>query len=239
MRKEGIIGLSGGAKDAPDKISFVLEIDRAKTLLHAIRTMSRCCHDQVSIRDLLSTMLDWLDFPDSFGWDSAMMDVFGMDEDSGSFVYYGEETEDFLKSLLNTILVDESLVSEELLRKAGWNALLKGLGKDWEDQFNYPINRYEAVQAFETVLERILGNHYAGAGEIPGVCTPIVGFVAPFEDFLRIQPDDICITQASVKEGASFETNCGECEIRLLPDDVKLIALRVEERGILLEEQTD
>ncbi|HNT34965.1 MAG TPA: hypothetical protein PKH07_08210 [bacterium] len=239
LRSEGIVGLSGGPQDAPNKISFILELDRAKTLLHAIRTMSRACHDQISIRDLLSTMFDWLDFPDCSGWEFAMMNVFGLDEESCSMVDYNEDTESFLKSLLNAILVDESLVSPELLTSSGWRNLLKGLGKDWENQFIYPINRYDAARAFETVLEKVLGDEYVGAGEIPGICVPIVGFVAPFEDFLRVQPDDICITQAAVKEGASIETNYGECEVRLFPKEVKLVAMRVEERGIFMEDQTD
>jgi len=60
--------------------------------------------------------------------------------------------------------------------------------------------------------------------------------VAPFDTFVQVDPDEISITQAAVKSGASLETNYDECEIRIDPKDVKLIALRVEERGILEED---
>lgn len=229
LSSEGIVGLGGGPNDAPDLVSLVIDLEDAKRILRAMRSMSRAVHELISPNDLIREMLDWTSFPDGMEWQDAMSDTFGMN--GFSEPEWNEDADAFFSELMNALSIDETdVLSEELFSKAGWDLVLK---KDFS--WMGPRDVYEMVQDFEGILARGVGTSYQGKGsECPGACLPVVGFVGSFDSFLKIEPDNISISQAALMEGAKVDEFYPECEIRVRPENLKLVRVRVEESGVLM-----
>lgn len=232
LRKQGLVGLGGSHRDAPQMVSFVVELDSAQRILTAIRSMARTIHGQMAPSSLVQAMLEWLDFPDSESWKTAMGEHFGF-TDFGE-TDYNEETQEFLHELASVFFeINEDQDLENLLSGHGWRDLLVQQGPEMDKRLRGlgPERIYDSVRGFENLLVSSFGSTYQNGDFQPGTCLPVVGFVAPFDKFFKIQPDDVSITQAAVRDGAEIQTNEEECELRIHPDDLQLIALRVEERG--------
>ncbi len=68
-------------------------------------------------------------------------------------------------------------------------------------------------------------------GRGPHLCAVTMGFRAKFEEFRAIDTDQISILQVAVRKTARVYKVKAECELRIAPENVRLLTTRVEERG--------
>ena len=216
--EESIRGLGGG----PDSVvSFTFRLDRAMTLLTAIRSMARTLQGDMSRMDLLLEMLEWTGFPEDPIWSSWIREA---DEEPRRRLFQG---------ISNRFLLPHRPMGEEDLENIGRKWFWTNLFADNEVEIDSmsDFDLYDAVRDFESFLDAFLGEAKGAHGQGPSLCTKTIGFMADFRAFRSIEPDQVSIVQVACQKHANVTIIARECELRIHPSNVKLVMNRVEERG--------
>jgi len=208
----GVVGLGGGLNDPGKHVSVVINFDRALWLYNAIKGLSEAANNGTAV-DVLRLVLDWTGFPDS-EW-SYSLDT----EDEGPLEDLGQ--------MAVEIGLDPPSDLAELTSRAGWDDLISAQGEQLNEEHRTPRQRYKLAQFIEDRLE---STFYFPEDWDDGTCVPLVGFTAEASDFVRsVDPEDVTIVQVALRGTTGrVEEIPRECELRLPPDHIRIVAVGCE-----------
>lgn len=211
----GAVGLGGGHTDPGHHVSVVVSYSRARWLYDAIKGLARACHKGTAV-DVVKLVLDWTGFPGD-NWNNVFDDE---PEDGATWPV------DLLQTIYGMGLTNVG-DKYDLTTGSGWRALLAEQGDTLNEEYRSPRQRYKLAQYLEDRLEALF---YIPEGWDDGICVPLVGFTAQPADFLKIDPDDVTIVQVALRETVGHVADIPrECELRLPPADIQIVAVGVED----------
>jgi hypothetical protein len=236
LRSAGIVGLGGGYKnEAPDAVSFVWQLERARWLAGAMRVAALAARDEISAVAVVRAVFAWADYPNGEPWGPWI--------DS---LWEDQLTEGELETALRPHA--ENLFGEIITGDLGLS--LGYAAQDWGDLYstagiadwlarnastieeNHPSGRakYRLLQQIELALTEWAERHVFDWNDL--YCVPLVGFTAEHARFKETLPSEIAIVQAAVRIGAREQDLVPrECELRFLPRDVVIVATNVAGHG--------
>jgi len=208
---KGKVGLGGGlGNEAPDLVSFVPDLDRARWLADAMIVAAEAAWNMISATEVIESVLNRCDFP----------------TDYDRWTFQDPEYEEIYNRGLYSTLLDVSGEfgldvddPESLLYFEGWKEALQQQKERVESTFHSGKLKYELIQK----AERLFGELETDYSQriFPSV---LVGFTASWDAFSMINPMEIAVLQCGVRESAPGELNPGEQEIRFPPEDVILVS---------------
>lgn len=206
-------GLAGGPGDV---VSFTFLLSRARVLWSAMRAMSRMMHGELSNSELMEEFFHWTGFPDNPMWKKF------------------EDRSRHLRAMSRFVLAmnmnpEDVFDLDEMHTSRDWIRFVR----DYQDHFNEmgSGDMYMVIRDCENYLEQAMGQEMPPGRPSTDLCTRTIGFFAKYNDFAKIQPDQISIVQVAVRKGSDIGRVNRECELRIRPKDLKLVCTRVEERG--------
>jgi hypothetical protein len=203
-------GLGGGKNRA---VSFAFDLDRSRKLFRAMRAVRRAMMGQMTVPDLLGEVFAWTGFPNDWDWD-----------------WDDEEQQAGVNRELLAVLDLEEIEPAEIQTLSDWQAVWKENETRLARAFSSPRDAYRLVQEIEGAMLSPVEQMWRSDDLV--ACTPLIGFVSTFEDFERIDVDQISIAQCEARVGAEpYDYVPDECELQFLPEDVRVVQTRVEERG--------
>ena len=216
----GVIGLGGGRIDPGKHVSVVINYSRACWLYDAIKNLSRTCKRGTAV-DVVKLVLDWTGFPHN-NWSLAF------DDDPEEGATWPVDLLEFIYEIGMTNVGGEGDYGRhDLTTRKGWDALLAEEGAEVNKKWNTPGKRYKLAQFMEDRLESTFYHEDWWDG---GICVPLVGFTAAPAEFLRIDPDDVTIVQVALRETVGLvEDIPRECELRLPPANIQIVAVGCED----------
>ncbi len=227
----GIQGLGGSERHGPDQVSTVFDLDRAMALWGGMRSVVRAVRGEMKPSELAKAVLRWLQFPEGYeSWLSTLeQDAMDAEEDENTFLDGATELLGALK--IFGVYPEESEVLESLRHQSTWMDLISKQSRRIDNVFKSGPDVYQMVQSIESVVDENFGMAFHDDEMDMILCSPMIGFVAPYEIFSKISPDQISILQLAAKKGCKADWNPDECEVRFFPGDLRILRYRVEELG--------
>lgn len=233
LRHLGIEGLGGDERQSPHLVSTVYDLDQAKMLWGAMRTVCRAVQGLISTTDMLKAAIQWMEFPDAWLQDDIYIDY---DDEEYAEAMERQAIQQVAYELSLDVHEDgpDSVDVEPLMSTEGWLNFLDTHAEELNRHYGDGRARYYLLQALEQVILREFPDAFRDHEADLIVGCKLVGFVAPFDKFARVQPDQISIVQLSVRVGATVEYIPDESELRFHPNDLRIEKLRLEETGPLV-----
>jgi hypothetical protein len=216
-----VIGLGGGHVDKGHHVSFVTDWNRAVWLYESMKQLREQLEPGGSAAAVLKLVLEWTGFPDDYAWRDLADAI-----ESGDW-----ELEHQLKGMTSSIVGgDPEDDNAPMLGSAReWREAIDAHAERLNAEASTPERRYDLARWFERAMLDLLPK--PGWGD-PEICIPTVGFTAPFARFMQIDPAQMSIVQAAVREGAeAADIVPEECELRFAPKDIQLVAIDCQVRA--------
>jgi hypothetical protein len=235
----GAVGLGGGHIDRGHHVSFVTNWSRAMWLYESMRRLREELEPAGTAVGVLKLALEWSGFPDDFAWQN-LHDRLESDAEMG-----WTTTEKSLKRIFFYVVggdegdLDHAFDELPLLETSReWLQAIDANADAINDAYPSPAARYSLVQLFEGYARTFLPDD--SRTDEPNTCVPTVGFTAPFERFMKIDPKQMSITQVAVRRGAHpADLIPEECELRFKPEDVQLVAVDCQDRANVVPVEDD
>jgi hypothetical protein len=201
------IGLGGGHVDKGHHVSFVTDWNRAMWLYESMKQLREQLEPDGSAAAVLKLILEWTGYPNDPVWpdDDERLDMYAQRLAAGSGA-----------AALGTVLAS----------RKQWLTAIKRNAKQIEKKWPTPEARYEMVIWAEETMAFLLPS------PDERLCVPLVGFTAPFARYMQIDPAQMSVVQAAVREGAKVaDIIPDECELRFAPKDIQLVAIDCQVRA--------
>lgn len=227
----GIQGLGGGERHGPDRVSTVFDLERAMVLWGAMRSVVRAVRGEMTPSELAKAMLRWLGFPHAYeSWlDTLEQEAADVEEEENTFLDGATELLQGLK--IFGVFPEDPEVLRGLRSQATWMELISNQSRRIDRAFASGPDVYQMVQTIEAIVDENFGRAFHDGEADMILCSRQIGFVAPYEIFSKISPDQISVLQLAAKKGCKADWNPDECEVRFFPGDLRILRYRVEELG--------
>lgn len=204
----GTIGLGGGAANqAPDLVSVTTQRQAALRIYMAMQLALAAANGRVHVADLVSEFLRQNRM--------ALQEVSNHEEflaeggDLRKAEGLGFDLAERLGLYPWTNLLELDLLNDDIRREL-------------DDRFPYGRDRYELLRSLEALVADAL--HEAEAKqEEPSPGNYPVGFTAPYDRFVQIEPSEVAIVQLAANRRAVVEMLPAELELRFHPDDLVVV----------------
>lgn len=169
-------------------------------------------YDQISYAELLLDFLGWTGFPQSPTWQRTFSSL----------------SEERLQRLFRRVAEALAIPAhwyeqpEDLMRRQTWVDLISEASDSFSET---PRSMYANIQDAENQLQSV-GIRSADPSVPDEVCEPIVMFMAKFNDFARIDPEEVQVFQLAARKTASPTKIARECELRFFPEDLRIVSER-------------
>lgn len=204
----GTIGLGGGpSHEAPDLVSVTTQRQAALRIYRAMLTALAAANGRVPVTEIVHEVLSQNG--------AALQEIHDHEEFLADGGDLGEEEGIDYDIAVRLGFPRGTSIGSVDLRDDDVRRLLDG-------RFVYGRDRYELLRSLENLIAEAL-HEAQEMQEDPSPGSYPVGFTAPYERFVQIEPSEVAIVQVAADRRAVVEMLPAELELRFHPEDLVVV----------------